>query len=130
MKVPFADLGAQHREVRDEIDLVIREIIDDSSFVGGSHVEHFERHFADYCGSRHAVACGSGTDALKLALMAAGVGRGEEVITVPHTFIATVEAITSVGAHPVFVDIERGSYQISHQRLADFLEEKCRVRKS
>lgn len=129
VKVPFADLGAQHREVRDEIDLVIREIIDGSSFVGGSHVENFERQFADYCGSRHAVTCGSGTDALKLALMAAGVGRGEEVITVPHTFIATVEAITSVGAHPVFVDIERASYQMSHQRLAEFLEEKCRVRK-
>ena len=129
MKVPFADLGAQHREIRDEIDSAIRDIIDNSSFVGGSHVEHFERHFADYYGSRHAVACGSGTDALKLALMAAGVGRGEEVITVPHTFIATVEAITSVGAHPVFVDIEGASYQMSPQRLAEFLEENCRVSK-
>ena len=125
MNIPFVDLAAQHREVRDEIDVVIGEIIDNSSFIGGPHVETFESQFAEYCGAQYSVACGSGTDALKLALMAAGVGRGEEVITVPHTFIATVEAITSVGAHPVFVDIEAASYQMSPPRLAEFLEEEC-----
>ena len=129
MKVPFVDLTEQHREIRDEIDSAIKEIIDQSSFVGGPRVESFEHDFAAYCGSRHAVACKSGTDALKLALMAVGVGPGEEVITVPHTFIATVEAITSVGAHPVFVDIDKATYQMSSDRVAEFLEGECRVEK-
>ena len=129
MKVPFVDLTEQHREIRDEIDSVIREIIDQSRFVGGPHVESFERDFAAYCGTRYAVSCKSGTDALKLALMAVGVGTGEEVITVPHTFIATVEAITSVGAHPVFVDIDNSTYQMSPDRVAEFLEGECRVEK-
>ncbi len=118
LKVPFIDLSQQHREIRDEIDSAIKEIIDQSRFVGGAQVECFERDFAAYCGTRYAVACKSGTDALKLALMAVGVGTGEEVITVPHTFIATVEAITSVGAHPVFVDIDETTYQISPDRVA------------
>ena len=129
MKVPFVDLTEQHREIRDEIDSVIREIIDQSCFVGGSHVETFEREFAAYCGTHYAVACKSGTDALKLALMAVGVGTGEEVITVAHTFIATVEAITAVGAHPVFVDIVEATYQMSPDRVAEFLEGECRVEK-
>jgi len=129
MKVPFVDLTEQHREIRDEIDAAIGEIIDQSRFVGGPQVESFERHFAAYCGTRYAVACKSGTDALKLALMAVGVGKGEEVITVPHTFIATVEAITSVGAHPVFVDIDKATYHMSPDRVAEFLEGECRVEK-
>ena len=74
MDIPFVDLAAQHREIRDELDSAIREIIDTSRFVGGPHVEAFERDFADYCGTRYAVSCGSGTDALKLGLMAVGVG--------------------------------------------------------
>ncbi len=129
LKVPFVDLSQQHREIRDEIDSAIKEIIDQSRFVGGPHVESFERDFAAYCGTQYAVACKSGTDALKLALMAVGVGTGEEVITVSHTFIATVEAITSVGAHPVFVDIDKATYQISPDRVAEFLEGECRVEK-
>lgn len=94
MQVPLFDLTEQHREIRAEIDSVIKEIIDQCCFIGGPHIEGFERDFAAYCGTRHAVACKSGTDALKLALMAAGVNTGDEVITVSHTFIATVEAIT------------------------------------
>ena len=127
MNVPFADLGALHREVREEVDALISEIIDHSSFIGGPYVKTFEESFADYCGTRFAVACASGTDALKLALMAAGVGPDEEVITVPHTFVATIQAIIAVGAHPVFVDIEKDTYNISADRLTEFLEEKCQV---
>lgn len=129
MNVPFVDLAAQHREIRDEMDALIAEVIDQSSFIGGPYVKGFEERFAEYCGARFAVACASGTDALKLGLMAAGVGREEEVITVPHTFVATIEAITSVGAHPVFVDIERDSYLLSPDRLAEFLERECGVQK-
>ena len=127
MKVPFADLGALHREVREEVDALFAEIIDQSSFIGGPFVKSFEENFADYCGTRFAVSCASGTSALKLALMAAGVGQGEEVITVSHTFVATIEAVISVGAHPVFVDIEKETYNLSVDRLGEFLERECQV---
>ena len=73
--IPLADLGSQHQEIRGEIDAVISQVIDRSSFIGGPYVDAFEREFATYCGARHAVGCASGTDALKLALMAVGVGK-------------------------------------------------------
>ncbi len=92
--VPFVDLRAQHEELREQIETTIRDIVNRSAFIGGPYVESFEKDFAAYCGTDHCVTCGSGTDALKLALMAAGVKPGDEVITVPHTFIASVEAIT------------------------------------
>ena len=129
MSIPFVDLSAQHQEIRGEIEAAIKEVIDQSSFIGGLYVDRFERSFADYCGTNFAVACASGTDALKLALMSAGVCQGEEVVTVPHTFIATVEAITSIGAYPVFVDIELDSYTLSCHRLDHFLRKECRVGK-
>ena len=125
MNVPFVDLRAQHDEVRAEIEAVFKEVVDRSQFIGGPRVEQFEKNFAAFCGARHAVACASGTDALKLALMAAGVRPGDEVITVPNTFIATVEAVTLVGAHCSFVDIDRTSYNCSPERLAEFLEKQC-----
>lgn len=125
--IPLVDLRSQHIELHLEIESVIREIIERSSFIGGPYVETFERNFAAYCGVPHAVACASGTDALKLALMAAGVHSGDEVITVPHTFIATVEAITMIGAHPLFIDIDRVTYNLSATRLEEFLEKECRL---
>jgi len=126
MNVPFVDLRAQHDELRTEIEATIRELIDNSAFIGGGKVDSFEANFAAFCGARYAVACANGTDALRLALMAAGVRRGDEVITVPHTFIATVEAMTMVGAHPVFVDIDGPTYNMSPRKLAEFLECQCR----
>ncbi|HEY0607875.1 MAG TPA: DegT/DnrJ/EryC1/StrS family aminotransferase [Herpetosiphonaceae bacterium] len=127
MHIPFLDLRAQHDEVRANIEPALSAIIDSSAFIGGAAVTNFERHFADYCGARYAVACANGTDALKLALMACGVGRDQEVITVPNTFIATVEAITMIGAHPAFVDIDGPTYNLSPARLAEFLEQRCRI---
>jgi dTDP-4-amino-4,6-dideoxygalactose transaminase len=127
MKIPFVDLRAQHDEVRAEIDAAIKEIIDNSSFIGGERVSSFEKNYAAFCDTRHALACASGTDALRLALMAAGVGPDEEVVTPPHTFIATVEAMTMVGAHPAFVDIDGPTYNLSPDRLAEFLESECRL---
>lgn len=126
MDIPLVDLRAQHNELRAEIETAISATIDASAFIGGSTVDTFESHFALFCGSRHAVACANGTDALKLALMACGVGPGDEVITVPHTFIATVEAITMVGAFPAFVDIDGPTYNLSPARLAEFLDWRCR----
>jgi dTDP-4-amino-4,6-dideoxygalactose transaminase len=127
MNVPFVNLRAQHDELRREIDVAIEEAINNSTFIGGQRVELFEKNFGTFCGAEYAVTCSSGTDALKLALMAAGVKRDDEVITVPHTFIATVEAITQVGAHPVFIDIDQVTYNLSPSRLEEFLKNECNL---
>src|SRR6266850_1084567 len=100
MRVPFLDLAAHHAPLRSEIDAAIGEVIDCGAFAGGPFVSGFERNFAAYCGCEHAIGVGSGTDALWLALLASGVGSGDEVITVPNTFMATAEAITHCGATP------------------------------
>jgi dTDP-4-amino-4,6-dideoxygalactose transaminase len=104
-KVPLVDLRAQYEGLRSEIDAAIRRVIETSSFILGPEVEAFEREFAAYCETQFAVACGNGTDAITLALEALGVRRGDEVITVAHTFFASAEAIGALGARPVFVDI-------------------------
>lgn len=122
MNIPLVDLRAQHDEVHAEIDAAIEEVIDNAAFIGGPRVSAFEQNFAAYCGTRQAVACASGTDALRLSLMAAGVRPGEEVIAVPHTFIATLEDITLVGAYPALVDIDGPTYNLTVDRLAEFLE--------
>jgi dTDP-4-amino-4,6-dideoxygalactose transaminase len=125
MKVPFVDLRAMHEEVRPEIEAAFKDVLERSSFIGGSYVETFEKDFAAYCGAQQAVACASGTDAVKLALMAAGVRAGEAVITVSHTFIASVEAITLIGAHPIFVEIDADTYHLSPAALDAFFQEEC-----
>jgi dTDP-4-amino-4,6-dideoxygalactose transaminase len=109
-KVPFLDLKAHHAPLMPEFLAVIREVIEACAFAGGPYVAKFEEDFAAFCQTRHAAGVGNGTDALWLALLALGVGPGDEVITVPSTFIATAEAITYCGARPVFVDIEAQTY--------------------
>ena len=110
MNVPFLDLKAHHAARRGELANAINEVIEAAAFAGGPFVSRFEEAFAGYCEVRHAVGVGSGTDALWLALLASGIGPGDEVITVPMTFIATAEAISRTGARPVFVDIEETTY--------------------
>lgn len=110
MKVPFLDLKAHHESLRTELDAAIREVIDSGAFAGGPFVERFEEDFAKFCGVPYSVGVGNGTDALWFALLALGVGPGDEVITVPMTFMATAEAISYCGAKPVFVDIEEETY--------------------
>jgi dTDP-4-amino-4,6-dideoxygalactose transaminase len=117
MKVPFLDLQAHHAPHRAEFDRAIAEVIDCGAFAGGPYVADFEKDFAAYCGCRHTIGLGNGTDALWLSLLAAGVGRGDEVITVPSTFMATAEAITYSGAKPVFVDIEEQTYTMDPSQL-------------
>lgn len=117
MNVPFLNLRAHHEPIREEILRAVAEVLDAGEFAGGPFVEAFERDFAAYCGTRHAVAVGSGTEALGLALVAAGVGPGDEVITVPMSFIATVEAIGFSGAHAVFVDIDPETYTMDPAEL-------------
>ena len=123
--VSFVDLRAQNEEVRAEIGDAINDIINSSSFIGGEYVTNFERQFAEYIGVREAVAVANGTDALWLSLIAAGVGKNDAVITVPNTFIATVEAITRTGAYPLFVDIDIETALISLDNLTAFLERDC-----
>jgi dTDP-4-amino-4,6-dideoxygalactose transaminase len=110
MKIPFLDLKAHHAPFIEEFDAAIREVIASGAFAGGPFVEKFEEKFAAYCGSKHAIGVGNGTDALWLTLLALGVGEGDEVITVPNTFIATAEAITYCKAKPVFVDVDEATF--------------------
>jgi dTDP-4-amino-4,6-dideoxygalactose transaminase len=106
MKVPFLDLKAQYENLREPIDRALHDVLAQTAFAGGPFVAAFEEAFAAFCRTRYAVGVGNGTDALWLTLLALGVGRDDEVITVPNTFIATAEAITFCGAKPVFVDVD------------------------
>lgn len=117
MKVPFLDLKAQYNVIRDEINASIQEVLESTAFAGGPFVTKFEEQFAAYCGTKHAVGVGNGTDALWLVLLAYGIGPGDEVITVPNTFIATAEAISICGAKPVFVDVDARTYTMDPARL-------------
>ncbi|MHC4249561.1 MAG: DegT/DnrJ/EryC1/StrS family aminotransferase [Planctomycetota bacterium] len=110
MRVPFLDLKAQYESIREEIDEAVRSVIERTAFAGGPFVAEFERDFAAAVGVAHAVGVSSGTSALWLALVGLGVGAGDEVITVPSTFIATAEAVSFAGATPVFVDIDETTY--------------------
>jgi len=106
LKVPFLDLKAQYISLKDEFDGAIQSVLDRTAFAGGPFVQEFESEFASYCQSRYACGVGSGTDALLFALIALGVGKDDEVVTVPNSFIATAEAISYCGASPVFVDVD------------------------
>ena len=127
MKVPFVDLGLLHRDIRDELEEVFSRVLSNSSFILGPEVERFEEDFARYCGTKYCVAVNSGTAALHLVLASLGVGPGDEVITVPHTFIATAEAITAVGATPVFVDIDPQSYCMDPMLLEAAITDRTRA---
>ncbi len=127
MKVPILDLHAHHAHMRDELAAAIDEVIEASAFAGGPFVSRFEEDFAQYCGVDHVVGVGSGTDALWLALLALGIGPGDEVITVPMTFIATAEAISRTGALPVFVDINETSYTLEPAGLERALTKRTKA---
>ena len=110
--IPLVDLKAQYCEIKAEIDAAIAHVIDNTSFIMGPDVAGFEAEFAEFCNVDHCIGVSSGTSALELALHALGIGSGDEVITVAHTFVATAEAISAVGARPVFVDIDPDTYTI------------------
>lgn len=124
-KVPFLDLVTPHVELEEELLSVVRKALHAAGFVGGPMVEGFERDFAQFCEARHCVGVGSGTDAVRFALMAAGVQPGDTVITVPNTFIATTETISQAGARPDFVDIDERTYNLDPMKLQEYLETKC-----
>ena len=117
MGIPLLDLKAQYLELKDEFDAAWFDVMGNAAFIGGPKVKALESEIAEYVGAKHCVACGNGTDALFLILAAMGIGKGDEVITTPFTFFATAEAIAHVGAVPVFVDIEEGTYNISVEAI-------------
>jgi dTDP-4-amino-4,6-dideoxygalactose transaminase len=119
MQVPFLDLKTQYLSIKDEIQVALNKVLDQTAFAGGPFVAQFEKEFAEFCQVDHCVGVGSGTDALWLALLALGVGPGDEVITVPDTFIATAEAITYCGATPVFVDVDEKTYNMDPNKLEE-----------
>src|SRR5437016_12283151 len=127
IRVPFLDLNSHHAALRSELDRAIREVIDSNAFAGGPFVEKFEADFAAYNNCAYAIGLGSGTEALWLALLAGGVGEGDEVITVPTTFMATAEAITYCGAKPVFVDIDERTYTLDATALSGALTSKTKA---
>jgi dTDP-4-amino-4,6-dideoxygalactose transaminase len=127
IKVPFLDLWSQHLPLMSEFNQAIQEVIESSAFAGGRFVAAFEEDFAAYCNTPYAIGVGSGTEALWLSLLACGVGSGDEVITVPTTFMATAEAITYCGARPVFVDVDERTYTMNPDALKPALTAKTKA---
>lgn len=123
MNVPFLDLNAQHKTLHDEIFLALEQVYDKTAFAGGPMVDQFENDFAEFCGCSHAIGVNSGTDALWAALSCYGIGVGDEVITVPNSFIATAEAIHNCGATPVFVDVDPQSYTMNPEQIEESITE-------
>ena len=117
MNIPFLDLKAQYQQIKAEVLPVVTHAMENGAFIGGEHVVGFEREFAAFCGSRFCIGVGSGTDALRFALLARDIGPGDEVITVANTFIATTEAISQASARPVFVDVDPRTYTIDVSQI-------------
>ena len=127
MKVPLLDLKIQNDSLRGEIDEAIKRVLDSNGFILGAEVQALEKELADYCQTKFAVGCASGTDALLLALMALDVSYGDEVITTPYSFFATVSAITRLGATPVFVDIDPQTYNLDVSQIEAKITEKTKA---
>jgi dTDP-4-amino-4,6-dideoxygalactose transaminase len=124
-QIPFLDLVTPHKELEVELLSTLQDTLRTAGFVGGPKVEEFEREFARFCDASHCVGVASGTDAVRFALTATGVKPGDVVVTVPHTFIATTEAISQAGARPDFVDIDQRTYCMDPRKLEQYLEHQC-----
>ena len=125
--IPFVDLKAQYNSIKEEIDEAIQRVLDTTSFIMGEELVKFEEEFASFCNTKNAVGVANGSDALILALIACKIGDGDEVITVPHTFIATTEAITQVGGKIVFVDIDSKTYTLDAKKIEEKITEKTKA---
>ncbi len=127
MNIPLVDLKAQYKEIEKEVVDAVSRVLSSASYIMGSEVLEFEKEFAEYIGVKHAISVGNGTDALVIALMACGVGEGDEVITTPFTFFSTAESISFVGATPVFVDVEKDTYNIDPSKIEEKITEKTKA---
>jgi dTDP-4-amino-4,6-dideoxygalactose transaminase len=123
--IPFLDLVTPHQQLKEELSEVFLTALTTAGFVGGPMVEQFERQFADFCEAQHCLGVSNGTDALRFAMIAAGIQQGDTVVTVPNTFIATTEAITQAGAQPDFVEIDERTYNMNVDKLREYLEAQC-----
>ena len=115
----FIDLARQQKEIRSNIDKRIKSVLDSGKYILGDEVKDFENQLSDFCGSKHAIGCSNGTDAIMLALMALDIGPGDAVITVPFTYIATIEAIAAVGATPILVDVYDSTFNIDINKIEE-----------
>lgn len=127
MKVPFVDLKAQYQSIKSEIDSAISEVISNTAFIGGTYAKNFEDSFAKYNGVKYCIGVGNGTDAIFIALKTLGIGKGDEVITVANSFIATSEAITAAGARVVFVDMNPSTYTIDVKKIEEKITPKTKA---
>lgn len=127
MEVPLLDLKGQFKMIQEEMEEVVRNVLKSGRYILGPNVEALEEEIANYCGTSYAVGVASGTDALRLSLLALGIGQGDEVITTPFTFIATVEVITQVGATPVFVDIDERTFNIDVSKIEDLITPRTKA---
>lgn len=127
MKVPLVDLKLQYLSIKPEVDREIKRILDQSAFILGSDIEKFEKKFAKFCGAKYAIGVSSGTRALELALRALDIGKGDEVITTAHTFLATAAAIAHAGAKPVFVDIDSETLNIDERKIEKAVTKKAKA---
>ena len=117
MNIQLVDLKAQYETIKQDVDSVIHDVVSETAFIGGEYIKKFEVSFAQFCGAKHCIGVGNGTDALFIALKTLGIGAGDEVITVANSFIATSEAITQTGARAVFVDINPQTYNIDTDKI-------------
>ncbi len=127
MKVNLADLVAQYNQIKNEIDEAIQAVLDTGHFVLGEASQEFEQNLSEYIGVQHALGCASGTDALQLAMMAHGIGAGDEIISIPMTFIATIEVMILLGIKPVFVDVDPETYCIDPEQIAAKITDKTKA---
>jgi dTDP-4-amino-4,6-dideoxygalactose transaminase len=127
MKVPLLDLKIQNDALRPEIDEAIKKVLDSNGFILGAEVQGLEKELADYCNTKYAIGCASGTDALLLALMAFDVGAGDEVVTTPYSFFATASSVTRLGAKPIFVDIDPQNYNLDVSQVASKITERTKA---
>jgi len=125
--IPFVDLKAQYDSIKDEIDGAIQNVLDNTSFIMGEELEKFEEEFVSFCNTKFTIGVANGSDALILALRACGISKGDEVITVPHTFIATAEAISNVGGKVVFVDIDPKTYTMDVSKIEEKINERTKA---
>ena len=127
MKVPLLDLKIQNDALRPEIDRAIKKVLDSNGFILGAEVSELEKELADYCQTKYAIGCASGTDALLIALMALGVSYGDEVITTPYSFFATASSVTRLGAKPIFIDIDPQTYNLDVSQIEAKITEKTKA---
>jgi len=126
-KIPLLDLKRQYAAIQTEVEAAVSNILASGNYIMGKSVKAFEEEFATYCGIKHAISVGNGTDGLVIALQALNIGPGDEVITTPYTFFATAESISAVGARPVFVDVRPDTYNIDEELIEVAITERTRA---